>query len=148
MVLNYSWSLKRYMKLCAKIGFEFLCKFKCADFCLDSCFDEFRRNILNDQNFDQHIIPYYDGKGFQINRFTAPGWLSYCDIKLDTTVIPFLKVNIEYCRQVFIYEVSGHILMSIKLFDMEPCLMIIANNMHLSNIYYIEYDSLLKSNFI
>jgi len=138
--INYRWSVKRYLKLCAKIGFEFLSIIESPDFCFDSVFDSFKKDIFNDKKFDDQIISYDNQKGYHIRRFTLAGWIQYVELDVDQKGFPVISTNSINRHKIFIYEINGYILMVIQLFNMEPCQLVIAKNKKLAQIYYIEYD--------
>lgn len=140
LTINYYWSLKRYIKLCAKIGFEFLCLFKDSSFCLNKIFDDFKAQILKDNFYDKLVIPFEEGKGYNVKRLTAPGWISYVPIEKNIRGFPIINVTSPNKHQVFIYESDGYLLMTIKLFNIEACQIVVANEITLDDIYYVEYD--------
>lgn len=138
--IHYKWSIKRYMKLCAKIGFEFLSLLEGSNYCLNQAFQLFKNQILHNKDYDSHVVPYQNGKGYRVNRFTAPGWLAYCEGENAPLGFPVLFTERKQCHKIFVYEVNGYILLKVELFDLEPCQLVIAKNMKLDYIYYAEYD--------
>ncbi|MBB6501221.1 hypothetical protein [Pedobacter cryoconitis] len=117
MIIHYYWSLKRYNVLCAKIGFEFLCELKGQDFGQHKRFDTFKKDILTGKNFDKIITPYVDGKGYQVKRLTAPGWISYVNYGKDISGFPVLSSQRPNCHKIFIYSVNGYLLFNVCLFE-------------------------------
>ncbi|WP_432712857.1 hypothetical protein [Pedobacter sp.] len=138
--INYRWSVKRYHKLCAKIGFEFLSIIETPDFCFDSVFDSFKKDIFNDKKYDDQIISYDNQHGYRIRRFTLAGWIQYVELDVNQKGFPVISTDSINRHKIFIYEVNGYILMVIQLFNMEPCQLVIAKNKKLPQLYYIEYD--------
>jgi hypothetical protein len=140
LTINYLWSGKRYMKWCSKLAFEFLCLFKGASFCLREEFDAFRTQILQRDKYDEHIIPYEDKKGLRVGRLTAPGWVSYVNVKKSIKGFPLIGTSRPNRHKIVIYESDEYILASVQLFKIEPCQLIMGKSISMSEIYYIEYD--------
>jgi hypothetical protein len=140
LTINYYWSIQRYMKWCAKLAFEFLCLYKDASFCLRKEFNDFRIQILKNNKYDKHIIPFEEKKGLRVNRLTAPGWLSYVNYKKSIKGFPLIGTERPHRHKIFIYESDGYLLATVQLFNIEPCQLVIAKSISLQEIYYTEYD--------
>lgn len=143
LVINYFWSIKKYCKWSGKIGFEFLCLLENSSFGLNECFTSFKDQIFeNSSNDDKLKISSFEGKGLKVKRLTAPGWLSF--VKAENTIsgFPVFQTASKNCHKVFIYEINGCLLFCLTLFNIEPCQIVIAKDIKLDSIYYIEYDYL------
>jgi len=141
LVINYLWSISKYVKWTSKIAFEFLSLFEGAEFCANENFASFKKQVIDTKLKDPTIkIPYYDGKGFAVKRLTAPGWLSYIDLDKKMNGFPVFDTPTTDCHKIFIYELNGYLLFTMSLFNVEYCQVVIAKNIGLQNIYYIEYD--------
>lgn len=139
MVIHYSWSLQRYFILSAKIGFEFLSLIKGQAFCQHPRFDALKKGI-NDAKFDKIVVPYIEGKGYQVNRLTPPGWVGYVKTAKNISGFPIMTSQKKDCHSVFIYSVKGYLLFDVRLFALEPCQLLIAKDCDLDEVYHIEYD--------
>ncbi|MBG6234744.1 hypothetical protein IWX76_001312 [Pedobacter sp. CAN_A7] len=139
MSIQYSWSLQRYFILCAKIGFEFLSQIIGQEFSQHRRFDDFKNGIQN-AKFDKIIVPFIEGKGYLVNRLTPPGWVCYVKPAKNISGFPIMTGQNKNCHSIFIYSVKGYLLFDVKLFALEPCQLVIAQNCNLEEVYHIEYD--------
>ncbi|HCN52206.1 MAG TPA: hypothetical protein DIT10_24525 [Chryseobacterium sp.] len=73
LLVQYKWSVKKYIKFCSKIAFEFLSIFKGSEFVLSSDFDGFRAFFHDNKKDDSLELPFLSGKGLLKNRLTIDG---------------------------------------------------------------------------
>ncbi|TKB96180.1 hypothetical protein [Pedobacter cryotolerans] len=137
---HYSWSIKRYLKLCSKIAYEFLTLMESDNFCKNIEFSSFKYWMLHSNNYAKSTLPYVEGKGFNAQGLLPKNWLSLVDMSDAPETFPILISPKKDCHCIFIYEVSGYLLFNVQLFNVEPALMIVAKNIKLEHIYYIEYN--------
>lgn len=143
LVINYFWSIKKYAKWSGKIGFEFLCLLENSSLGFNDCFKSFKEQIFENSSKDDKLkISSYEGKGLNVKRLTAPGWLTYVKAENAITGYPVFQTATKNCHKVFIYEIKGYLLFCLSLFNIEPCQIVIAKDIKLDSIYYIEYDYL------
>ncbi|MGI9650243.1 hypothetical protein [Chryseobacterium sp. RLHN22] len=145
LLVLYKWSVKKYLKFCAKISFEFLSLFKGPEFVLNDDFDGFRQFLFHDKKDDFTQIPFLSGEGLVKNRLTVNGWVSICDkvkisksFQLPTFLLP--EEN-KFSFSLVIYKVDSYLCASMKLFEIEVCNIILAQIYEpLGSIYYITYS--------
>lgn len=145
LLVLYKWSVKKYLKFCAKIAFEFLSLFKGPEFVLNDDFDGFRNFLFHDRKDDSLQIPFLSGEGLIKNRLTVNGWVSICDkvkisksFQLPTFLVP--EEN-KYSFSLVLYKVDSYLCASVKLFEIEVCNIILAEVYEpLGSIYYITYS--------
>lgn len=145
LLVLYKWSVKKYLKFCAKIAFEFLSLFKGSEFVLNDEFDGFRNFLFHDRKDDSLQIPFLSGEGLIKNRLTVNGWVSICDkvkisrsFQLPTFLLP--EEN-KYSFSLVLYKVDSYLCASVKLFEIEVCNIILAEVYEpLGSIYYITYS--------
>lgn len=126
--IHYSWSIQRYFILCAKIGFEFMSQIMGQEFSQQRQFNDFKKGMYN-AKFDKITIPFTEGKGYLANRLIPPGWVSYVKIPKNFSGFPIMTGQKKNCHSIFIYSVKGYVLFDVKLFDLEPCQLVIAKKL-------------------
>lgn len=143
-LVHYKWSYSKYLKWASKISFEFLALIESPNFAASSIFKSFKSNMIDPQSYkndDEHVIPFLSGKGYQIGRFSPNGWVSmFFNAKKYDIELPIFNTENQNCHKIFIYELNGLLLCTVKLFNIEVCQIILAENADLKPIYYIEYD--------
>ena len=146
LIIHYKWSYSKYFKWASKIAFEFLALIENPEFIRNSAFNNLKSNMINPRTYrndDVHNIPYVSGKGYEIGRFLPLGWVSmFFDAKKYNLDLPTFETANTTSHKIFIYELNGLLLCTIKIFDLELCQVILAENVNLESIYYVQYDYL------
>lgn len=144
LLVQYKWSVKKYIKFCSKIAFEFLSIFKGSGFVLSSDFDGFRNFFHNDKKDDSLELSFLSGKGLLKNRLTIDGWVSICEnINISKSFkIPYFLLDTQNTFSLILYKVDNYLCASVKLFEIESCNIIIAEfEKPLESIYLVTYSS-------
>lgn len=130
LIINYKWSIRKHYKYCSKIAFEYLSLIQGSNFVKNSEFDGFKKFMLEKEKNEFSNVLFINGIGINEKRLTLNGWV---DVSNEAhiskkTIIPTFNLNAldNYTFSMIIYKYDSHICASIKLFEFDPCNIILS----------------------
>ncbi|UKB82109.1 HNH endonuclease [Chryseobacterium sp. MEBOG06] len=146
LIINYKWSIKKHYKLCSKIAFEFLSLIQGSNFVNNSEFNGFKKFMFEKVKNEFSEVLYINGKGINEKRLSLNGWVDVSnEAKISKkTIIPTFNLNglENFSFSIIIYKYHSYICASIKLFEFEPCNIILSKSTQdFETIHLITYSA-------
>ncbi|MDQ0064319.1 hypothetical protein [Chryseobacterium lathyri] len=146
LIINYKWSRKKYYKYCSKIAFEFLSLIQGNDFVKNSEFNSFKKFLLENVKNEFSEVLFVNGRGINEKILTLGGWVDISnEAKISKkTIFPTFNLNAlkDYTFSMILYKCDSHICASIKLFEFEPCNIILSDtSQDFETIHLITYSA-------
>jgi hypothetical protein len=142
----YRWDMAKYYVLTAKIAYEFLCLLD-LEFVRKSNFKSLKKVIEHKKNIpykkNEKTILYEEGKGFSVRSLIPNGFVAMGEYfaKKGTQLLPFFLSDPNLTHYIIIYQFQGMILANVKLFNIEPSLIIIGySDFKMENYYCVTYN--------
>ncbi|NMR34145.1 hypothetical protein HIO71_07950 [Chryseobacterium aquaticum] len=146
LIINYKWSIKKYYKYCSKIAFEFLSLIEGNDFVKNSEFNGLKKFLLENEKNEFSEVLFINGRGVNEKTLTLNGWVDISnEAKIsEKTTFPTFNLNIlnDFTFSMILYKYDSHICASVKLFEFEPCNIILSDtSQDFETIHLVTYSA-------
>ncbi|QQV03767.1 MULTISPECIES: hypothetical protein [Chryseobacterium] len=146
LVIIYKWSRKKYYKYCSKIAFEFLSLIQGNYFVKNSEFNGLKKFLLENEKNEFSEVLFINGRGINEKTLTLNGWVDISnEAKIsEKTTFPTFNLNIlnDFTFSMILYKYDSHICASVKLFEFEPCNIILSDtSQNFETIHLITYSA-------